>query len=348
MNTRTSDPAGRTAAVLAGLLVLALRAPIGAAQAASDNAPVTVQVRSPQEDERGLSRVLTAAVAGNTLDTALAVEHALSFPRWLKVVPASAEATVYIERRSRTETSSTDDQGRTTVTHTYRIQGLVEVAGLRAPIAVERQVFDTPGAYRDDPAKFSEMAGEVASRAIAAIAERLDTLRPNRAQSGFTFKAKYKFGVKGDGLEVSRVTPGGPADQAGLREKDRIRSIDGEKGTDQMSALAQSWWVDGPGRRYQVEYERDKRRQVVELTLQAPVRSRASAQDSQPPAIEAATRTGRPSGGNTVELEVGMSEAELVRGMGQPQKRISFGPKSVWTYDGFTVTVVAGRVSEVK
>ena len=29
------------------------------------------------------------------------------------------------------------------------------------------------------------------------------------------------LGVKGDGLEVSRVTAGGPADQAGLREKDR-------------------------------------------------------------------------------------------------------------------------------
>ncbi len=42
-----------------------------------------------------------------------------------------------------------------------------------------------------------------------------------------------------------------------------------------------------------------------------------------------------------------MSEAALMRGLGQPQ-RISFGPKSVWTHDGFTVTVVAGRVTEVK
>jgi hypothetical protein len=277
MSTRLAGPNGWTAGAVAVLLSFVTYATAGTARAADDNAPITIQVKSPQEEEKGLSRVLTAAVAGNTLETAVAVERAMAGSRLVRVVPANPEALVYIDQRSRTETSNTDDKGNVTVTHTYRIQGMVDVGGLRSPLAVESQLFDSPGAYRDDPAQFSLLASQVASRALSVIISRLDALRPNRLQSGFTFQAKYRFGVKGDGLEVTSVTPGGPAEQAGLRVKDRIRSINGEKGTDQMSFLATSWWMDGPGRRYQIEYERDKRRQMGDLTLVAPGGSAAIA-----------------------------------------------------------------------
>jgi hypothetical protein len=288
--------------------------------------------------------------------------------RWVKVVAANPEALVYIDQRSRTETSQTDDKGNVTVTHTYRIQGSVDVAGLRAPIAAEGEILDSPGAYRDDAAKFSLMSSEVASRALGIIGSRLDVLRPNRAQTGFTFQAKYRFGVKGDGLEVTSVTPGGPAEQAGLRVKDRIRSINGEKGTDQMSFLAQYGWIDGPGRRYQIQFDRDKKPQTGELTTVGAGQSSAMGTApsaphttgvtyAPPPAAAAApaprsagtaARASTASSGGDVELKVGMTEADLVRGMGQPQKKVSFGPKSVWTYDGFTVTLVGGKVTDIK
>jgi hypothetical protein len=331
---------------------------------ADDNAPVTFQVRSSLASERGLSRVLTAAAEGNTEETAREVEHMLSRTRWLRVGPGEPEALIHIDRRSRTETRSTNKEGKVTVNHVYRIQAMVDVRGSRQPITVDSYHSDSPGDYRDDAAKFRDMSRDVANRAMWAIAARLDALRPNRAQSGFTFEAKYRFGIKGDGLEVTSLDPGGPAEQAGLRVKDRIRSINGEKGTDQMRDLAQSWWVDGPGRRYRVEFERDKRRQVVELTL-ASVLERAAVLDrnapvaapAMPPAGVARSTSTRaaatqpappPVRSANVELKVGMTEAELIRGLGSPQKKVSFGPKAVWTYDGFTVTLVGGKVTDIK
>lgn len=43
-----------------------------------------------------------------------------------------------------------------------------------------------------------------------------------------------------------------------------------------------------------------------------------------------------------------MTEAELVSALGQPQKKVSFAPKSVWTYEAFTVTLVSGKVTDIR
>ena len=36
------------------------------------------------------------------------------------------------------------------------------------------------------------------------------------------------------------------------------------------------------------------------------------------------------------------------RALGQSQKKVSFPPKSVWTYEAFTVTMVSGKVTDIK
>ena len=342
---------------------------VAASLSAQDNAPITFHVSSPLLGEKGLSRVLTAAAEGNTDETAVDVERALAGSRWLKPVSSDPEALIHIDRRSRTETRTEDKDGAVTVNHVYRIQAMVDAGGSRHPITVDSFYSDKPGAYRDDSMKFREMARDVASRAAWVIASQLDILRPNRAQNGFAFQAKYRFGVKGDGLEVTAVVPGGPAEQAGLRVKDRIRSIDGEKGTDQMRELMQSSWIEGAGRRYRIEYERDKQRQTAELALapgaftaagapapgapraQAPTRSagggtRSTSTSARTAAAPAAGSSSTAAG--NVELKVGMAEADLIRVMGAPQKKVSFGPKSVWTYEGFTLTLVGGKVTDIK
>ena len=55
-----------------------------------------------------------------------------------------------------------------------------------------------------------------------------------------------------------------------------------------------------------------------------------------------------PAGAGNVELKPGMTEAEVVRALGAPQKKVAFGAKTIWSYEGFTITMVNGKVTDVK
>ena len=43
-----------------------------------------------------------------------------------------------------------------------------------------------------------------------------------------------------------------------------------------------------------------------------------------------------------------MTQAQVTRAIGEPAKKVAFGAKTIWTYDGFTVTFVDGKVTDVK
>jgi membrane-associated protease RseP (regulator of RpoE activity) len=165
---------------------------------------------------------------------------------------------------------------------------------------------------------------------------------------------------------VVSVERGSPAEQAGLQPGDRIRRIGQEKGTDQMNAMVWEWWTQPTGTRVSLEVERKKERAPFELTLlprekwatlgsSAP--RAASAADVRPvPAAPAgkaraadttAPSSSASSSGSSVELKKGMSESEVVRALGQPRKRVTLGPRTIWSYDGFSVTFVGGKVSDM-
>jgi hypothetical protein len=353
-------------AVALTLIALCASAAPNAATAA-DNAPIAVQVTSALSGERGFSKLMSSASTGDTDDTARDVERELQKIRWLRLVERDAEVTVTVDRRERTETSrSTDKKGGVTVNHRYTASATVLLGGDRDRIDADTTYSQGPSATRDDSSHFDSVAKELAVNIANRIARNLDDMRPNRPRAGFDHKTKYRMLVRGDGLEVLSVEPGSPAEEAGLQVGDRIRSIDGEKGTDQMSARVYGWWTDLPGARYTMEVERNKQRRIVQLGLLPPTQwaSRSARPAPEParrataPAREpvvssranasAASSSSVSSGGSGVEIKPGMTPNQVVRSLGEPQKKVAFGAKNIWTYDGFTVTFVDGKVSDVK
>jgi membrane-associated protease RseP (regulator of RpoE activity) len=352
----------------AALSMLAMSMGAGAYAASADTAPITITVESSIGTERGLSRILSGASSGDVDATARDVERDLQQLRWLRVVTRDPEVRVTVDRRGRTETSRSTDKktGGVTVNHRYSASATVQIGGSRDRLDADTSYSQGPNATRDDSEQFDKVAKELANNIARRITQDLDALRPNRPQAGFDHKAKYKMLFRGDGLEVLAVQAGSPAEVAGMMVGDRIRSIDGEKGTDQMNSRALSWWADLPGSRYNLEVEHNKQR-IVQLELlpqaqwggrsAAPVREPAHTAASREPAHAAAShepsapRSSTPaasSEGSGVEIKPGMTQAQVIHSLGEPQKKVAFGAKILWTYPGFTVTFMGGKVTDVK
>ncbi len=350
------------------LLALSFGAAPYAAAAANDTAPITVQMTSALASERGFSRIVSSASTGDVDATSRDVERDLQKLRWLRFVERDAEVKVTVDRRERTETSrSTDKNGGVTINHRYTASASLQIGGNRDRIDADTTYSQGPTSTRDDVAQFNTVAKELAERIASRISQDLDELRPNRPRAGFDHKAKYKMLIRGDGLEVTNVAAGSPAEAAGLQVGDRIRNIDGEKGTDQMNARAYSWWTDAPGTRYNLEVERNKQRRTVQLSLLPPgqwggraaaprseeeriaaAREKAPAPQKAPAAARSSVSVAPPAEPSGVEIKPGMTPAQVVRSLGEPQKKVAFGAKNIWTYDGFTVTFVDGKVTDVK
>ena len=344
------------------LLALCLAASAAIA-ADSNNAPIAVEITS-KSNEGGstFSRIISGAVQGDTDATAHDLVGDLQKYHWLRVVDRDPEVTVAVTRRSRTETSrNTNKKGEVTVNHKYSASAAVSIGGSRDTVDADVFYSQGPSSSRDDSEHFNQVSRDLAKKIADRITVSLDTLRPNRPQPGFTHKAKYKMLFRGDGLEITAVEPNSPAAAAGLQVKDRIRSIDGEKGTDQMNDKVNSWWTDLPGARYNLEVEQNKQKRIVQLSLLPPAQwgghAAAAAPRSDPPRAMPAASMSSPSrdsapagahGGGATELAPGMTEAQVVRALGEPQKKVAFGAKHIWTYDGFTVTFVGGKVTDVK
>jgi hypothetical protein len=335
--------------VSAPLLAAVLLLPPTAAQAGS---PVTVRVTSSLEGEKGLGRVFSAASRGDVSATADDVEGLLRSRRWIRLEDSDrAEVVITIQGRERYERRrTTDKEGKESIDHRYKASGTVEVAGRRLPVNIEHDFTEKEYSTRDDAEQFRKVAEKFVAESLGLILQSLDELRPDRPEAGFEHQAKYKLLVKGDGLEVKSVEPGSPAEEAGLQVKDRIRRIDAEKGTDQMDERARTWWFEEPGTAVMLDVERNKQRQSMRLVLLPRAQWAGGSGAPAAPRADHDRAAPRPAGRSSgeVQLKPGMTELEVVRALGEPREKVAFGAKTLWRYDGFSLTFEGGRVTDMK
>jgi hypothetical protein len=131
-----------------------------------------------------------------------------------------------------------------------------------------------------------------------------------------------------------------------------------------MDYRVRTWWVEGTGTRVSLEVERNKARQTLQLTLlprsdwsggggapaaaapaPAPAAARPAASAPRPASTTASA--GAKSGTSGVELKPGMTELEVARLLGPPKEKVAFGAKSLWRYDGYSITFQNGRVTDM-
>jgi len=239
--------------------------------------PIAVEIGNPGDSHDGLLDMLLA-VDDDTLVAERELADALSDRPWLRVVADRGEAAVAVSRgrRSISSRSRSKDGKRTTITFRYFVSAGIAVRGDRDSIEVETLVSHTyaEGSGRMYPTRsedrdaFRRAGRELAGKARAWLLPRIAALRPDGPDAGFRHRTRFRFLLKGDGLEVTDVMPGSPAESAGLRVGDRIRRIDREDGTVQMDERVCTWRLEPPGTRVELEIERDRQREVVAVVLE--------------------------------------------------------------------------------
>ncbi len=332
--------ARRRARGLAATALLALAAPAAAADRA---APIAVEVGDHREHHHGFFDD-----AEGTETSEIEVERALRGRPWLDLVARDGEVQIEVVRRYVAESSRTQPKdGKLSVTWRSVVRAVSRTRGERDDLEAATTSSET---LKEDEARrsrresyqdagtFERLGREIADQANGWILSRLDSLRPGRPDAGFRHEVRHKLLFVNDGLEVTEVLPGSPASLAGLQVGDRIRAIDRETGTSEMDLRARTWWIEPPGTRVHLEVERNKERRQVECEIVPPRQWAGALAEGAPPAVEAAN----------VRVRPGMPPDEVERLLGKPVRAVSFESKTIWTYDGFRVVFLEGRVSEVQ
>src|SRR5512145_1121411 len=233
---------------------------------AQDNTPITVEVEV-NENRGGFLGSILSSSRGSLRSSGSEVESRLRSQRWIRLTYSNAEASVTLTDQRRREVGRKENKkdDKVQVEYEYEVRGQLLVGRDRTSLSGEARTTVDSRSSPSDSTHFDTAARELADQAIAELAGHIDELRPDRPLLGFSHREKHRMLVRGDGLEVTDVALGGPAERAGLRVGDRIRRIDDETGTGDMSALVEQAWLLPEGARMLIEVERDKVRHVLEM-----------------------------------------------------------------------------------
>jgi len=242
--------------------------------------PIALEVGSGATSRGGLLDLLFAVRDDDASAAERGLADALAGRPWLQVVDTEGEAAVAVSRclRGVSSRNRSKDGKRTTITFRYAVSAGVAIRGDRDSVEAEVLVSRTysEGASRmyptagEDRDAFRRAGQELAGKVRAWILPRIPTLRPDGPDAGFLHKARFKWLLKGDGLEVTSVAAGSPAERAGLRVGDRIRRIDAEDGTSEMDERVYTWRLESAGTRVMLEVEREKQRRTLAVELASP------------------------------------------------------------------------------
>jgi hypothetical protein len=73
---------------------------------------------------------------------------------------------------------------------------------------------------------------------------------------------------------------------------------------------------------------------------------RTAGRDSEPQPPSPQKDSAAPSANAT--MPPGMTTEDVTKALGDPQKKVNFGTKSLWTYKGMQVVFESGKVTDVK
>ncbi len=239
--------------------------------------PILVEVGAFIGRDSGLLDMLLA-VSDDDADAAeRELKDALADRPWLRVVSSGGEVGVAVNRsfRSISSQSRSKDGKETTISFHYEVRAGIGTRSDRGSIEADTTVSHTYSqssghqypSRSDDRTVYERLGRELAGKARDWILPRIAALRPHGPDAGFEHRTRFRWLLKGDGLEVLDVAAGSPAEQAGLRVGDRIRKIDREDGTVQMDERVRTWRLEPPGTRVLLEVERDRKRSTMPVEL---------------------------------------------------------------------------------
>jgi hypothetical protein len=254
---------------------------VGLPAAGEGQKPIAIEIVNDGPIRKGsLLDLLLPIRDDNSSEAERSLGFALRGRPWIDVVMSDGEVAVAIVHAHRREVSRSEskDRSKVTVSYRYTVRAAIARRGERDEITQDVDVSTSysSGSSRrsptssDDHIAFERTGRELAVKVREWLLPRLPSLRPDGLEVGFRHVNKFKWIVKGDGLEVTEVQPGSPADTCGLRPGDRIKKIDRESGTLEMSERVWTWRFEPGGATAQIEIERDKQRQMLRLELPVP------------------------------------------------------------------------------